>query len=143
MRLSVIFVVCSVVGLLAGCDRPSRAAASGPPAVAGKSAALSATAPMSKPGIAKIVFVGKQNACDCTRKTIDASWKALEAGLGAKNRIPVEHLKMDTQPDQVAVYRSRKPFMALPAIYFLDQADSLVELLQGEVTQEQVTKLVQ
>ncbi len=129
MRWSLILVLSSLVGLAAGCDRASGAAP--------------ATKVMSKPTVAKIVFVGKQNACDCTRKTIDTSLKALEAGLGTKNRIPVEHLKMDTQPDQVAVYRNRKPFMALPAIYFLDQTDSLVELLQGEVTQEQVAKVLQ
>ena len=140
MRLSFVVVGALLAVLIAGCERPFGAAFAGQAAIVSKAAPVAVAA---KAGVAKIVFVGKQNACDCTRKTIDASWKALEAGLGAKNRIPIERLQMDTQADQVAAYRSRKAFMALPAVYFLDQTDSLVELLQGEVTEAQVSKLVQ
>ncbi len=141
MRLLVIVAVGTMFILSAGCDRPTKAAP--PPPGSTKSAALGASAPRGTSGVAKIIFVGKQNPCECTKKAIDASWKALEAALGPANRVPVEHLKVDTQEDKVAVYRSRKPFMAVPAIYFLDQSDSILELLQGEVTQEQVTKVVQ
>jgi hypothetical protein len=128
----------AVVGLVlaAGCGRPSGTApATG---AAATSSAAPAAASAGKATVAKIVFVGKQDACDCTKKAIDASWKALEAGLGPKNRIPIERLQSDTQADKVAAYQGRKAFFALPAIYFLDQTDSLVELLQGEVTQDQV-----
>ncbi len=97
----------------------------------------------AKGKVARIVFVGKQNACACTRKTIDASWKALQAALGNKSRFPIEELKVDVDGAKVDGYRSKRAFVALPAIYFLDGAEGVKELLQGEVTQEQVAKVVQ
>jgi hypothetical protein len=92
----------------------------------------------TKGKVARIVFVGKQNACACTRKTINASWKVLQAALGNKSRFPVEELKIDVDGAKVDGYRSKRAFVALPAIYFLDNADGVKELLQGEVTEAQV-----
>jgi hypothetical protein len=45
---------------------------------------------------------------------------------------------VDTEGAKVEPYRSQKPIMALPAIYFLDGKGAIVELLQGEVTAKQV-----
>jgi hypothetical protein len=92
----------------------------------------------AKGKVARIVFVGKQNACDCTRKAIEASRKALQAALGNKSRFPIEELKVDVDGAKVDGYRSKRAFVALPAIYFLDGADGVKELLQGEVTEAQV-----
>ncbi|HEY3359248.1 MAG TPA: cytochrome c biogenesis protein CcdA [Polyangia bacterium] len=117
-----------------GLGAPSRAA----PAAT----AAPATAPAAKPRVARIVFVGKQNACDCTRKAIDAGVQALAAALGPGNRIPVERLQLDTQEDKVAPYRTRRAFVALPAVYLIDETDSLVEMFQGEVTKEQLEPLL-
>ena len=39
----------------------------------------------AKSKTAKIVFVGKLAACDCTRRRIDDSWAALQAALGEKS----------------------------------------------------------
>ena len=33
------------------------------------------------PAVERIVFVGRKDACDCTRKQIDASWNALQAAM--------------------------------------------------------------
>jgi hypothetical protein len=124
------------VGLPA-CSRPA-----GPPPGSRTGATVTAAAPSSAPAaevaVARIVFVGKEHACDCTRKAIDASWQALEAALGLQNRIPVERLHSDTQEDKVVPYRAKKPFLALPAIYLLDGTDSLIEMLQGEITEAQL-----
>jgi uncharacterized protein (DUF1501 family) len=88
--------------------------------------------------LVRIVFVGKERACNCTRKTIDASWAALQKALGTPRKLPVERLQIDTQGDKVEPYRRQKPILALPAIYFIDGNDTVVELLQGEVTAQQV-----
>jgi len=108
------------------------------------------TAPVSTPqktqktkkAVAEIVFVGKQNACDCTRKRIEDSWTALQKALGTPAKLPVERLQIDTDEAQVEPYRQQKAMMALPAIYFVDDKATVLELLQGEVTAEQVDDLL-
>lgn len=92
--------------------------------------------------IAKVVFVGKQNACDCTRKSVDAGWATLQKVLGTPAKLPVQRLQIDTDPEKVAPYRRQKPMMALPAIYFVDDTATVLELLQGEVTEAQVTAVL-
>ncbi|HEX7499170.1 MAG TPA: hypothetical protein VF524_02585 [Polyangia bacterium] len=87
--------------------------------------------------------MGKEHACDCTRKTVDAGWAALQKALGAPAKVPVEKLQVDTEADKVAPYRQQKPIVALPALYFLDGKSTVVELLQGEVTAEQIAGVLQ
>jgi hypothetical protein len=89
--------------------------------------------------VTKIVFVGKDKPCDCTRKRIDATWAALEMALGTPPRLPVEKLAMDAQPDQVKPYHDQKPMMVIPGIYLVNAKGSVVNLLEGEVTAEQIT----
>jgi len=88
--------------------------------------------------VVRVVFVGKEHACDCTRRSIEASWAALQRALGTPPKLPVERLNLDTQTDKVAPYRRQKAFTALPAIYFIDAKGSVAELLQGEVTRAQI-----
>jgi hypothetical protein len=88
--------------------------------------------------VARIVFIGQEQACHCTRDRIDGSWTALQAALGEGSGIAVERLRRDTQADQVEEYRMLRPFVTVPAIYLLDEDGAIVELLQGEVTEEQV-----
>jgi hypothetical protein len=104
-------------------------------------ALATATAPNPDGGTrkaAKIVFVGKEKACECTRKKVDAGWAALQEALGTPAKVPVEQLKVDTESDKVEPYRKQKPMMALPAIYFVDAKGAVLELLQGEVTAQQI-----
>lgn len=128
--LSLCLLLGSMAGL-AGCER-SRAATSTPPA------AVKAAEPAPSVKVAKIVFVGKEHACDCTRKSVDAGWAALQTALGTPPKLPVERLQVDTQGERVEPYRQQKPIMALPAIYFVDGKAAVVELLQGEVTPQQI-----
>lgn len=88
--------------------------------------------------VVRVVFVGKEHACDCTRRSIDAGWAALQRALGTPPKLPVERLNLDTQEDKVAPYRRQKALTALPALYFVDAKGSVAELLQGEVTRAQV-----
>lgn len=88
--------------------------------------------------VVRVVFVGKEHACDCTRRSIDADWAALQRALGTPPKLPVERLNLDTQEDKVAPYRRQKALTDLPALYFVDAKGSVAELLQGEVTRAQV-----
>jgi hypothetical protein len=132
------------IGLLAvataGCN-VSRAA---PGQTTGSSASVLQAAPASAIAatVTKIVFVGKEHACDCTRKRVDEGWGALQRALGTPPRIPVERLQIDTDDSRVEPYRKQRPVMALPGIYFVDAKESVVELLQGEVTTEQVVQVI-
>lgn len=120
-----------------GCKRTSSAAAAQTTASA-TSVSQPAAANPAATKVAKIVFVGKEHPCDCTRKALDAGWAALQKALGTPARVAVERLQVDTQGDKVEPYRQQKPIMALPAIYFLDGKGVATQLLQGEVTSEQI-----
>jgi len=88
--------------------------------------------------VVRVVFVGKENVCPCTRRSIEAGWAALRSALGTPPKRPVERLNLDTQENKVAPYRRQKALTALPAIYFIDAKGSVAELLQGEVTRAQI-----
>jgi hypothetical protein len=117
---------------LGACSRPAA------PRPQARVVAAPGSAPAAGLAVARIVFVGKEHACDCTRKAIDASWKTLATTLGPQNRIPIARIQSDTEEDKVVPYRAMKPFLALPAIYLLDGTDSLIEMFQGEVTEAQL-----
>jgi hypothetical protein len=117
-----------------GCDR-ARASSD-----ADRTGTVSAKQTAAK--VVRIVFVGKEHPCDCTRKTIDAGWAALEQALGSPPKLPVERIQIDTQPDKVEPYRSQKPVMALPGIYFVDGKNTVLELLQGNVTIDEIARVL-
>jgi hypothetical protein len=91
--------------------------------------------------VARIAFIGKENACQCTRAAIDASWAALQEALGGAG-IPIERLTIDGQASQVGPYRELQAFFALPAIYFLDASGGLIQQLQGEVTADAIRAIL-
>jgi hypothetical protein len=133
MHRLVAFVALAALGGLPGCSRSGEAVAS--PSQATVAGAAST-------GIARIVFVGKQDACDCTRKAIEATAKALDAALGRPARLPVERLAIDVDRERVAALRAKKPMMALPALYLLDAKGGIVTLLQGEQTEAQIRRVL-
>ena len=87
--------------------------------------------------------MGKENACECTRKAIEATAKALQAALGQPARLPIERLASDVDRERVAALRAKKPMLALPALYFLDAQEGLVTLLQGEQTEAQIRRAIE
>jgi len=124
------------VFLLAGCSssgKPGPAA----PAPAPVAAPAVATAPTATPPVAKIVFIDKERACECTQKAIDASWTALQAALQGAS-VPVERIHMDTQEAFAEGYKAKRPMMAVPGLYFLADDGAVLELLQGEVTTDKI-----
>lgn len=92
----------------------------------------------SKAKVVRIVFVGKKHACDCTRKSIEAGRKALQAALGKQSRYRLEELAVDVDGEKVDELRKKRALTALPAIYFLDGAGELRERLQGDITEAQI-----
>jgi hypothetical protein len=98
--------------------------------------AATKAAPSAK--VAKIVFVGKQNACECTRARIDKTWNALQKVLGTPSSIPVERLDLETQAEQVEPYVLMERLMVPPGIYLLDDGNGVIRMLQGEVTEPQL-----
>jgi hypothetical protein len=85
-----------------------------------------------------IVFIDKQNACECTQVMIKSGWKALQAALKDRKDIHVTRIHYDTERPLAERYLALKPLMALPGIYFLNARGGVVELLQGEVRPEQI-----
>jgi hypothetical protein len=136
MRTLGIYLLLVTLGLGA-CERtkaaPPRAAAQ-PPASAVKSP------PASK--LARIVFIDKEKACDCTRKRVEQTWTTLQSALGAPAALPVQRLHVDTRAAEAAVYTNAKPLMVLPGIYFVDGQGSVVEMLQGEVEAKDIAAVL-
>jgi hypothetical protein len=93
--------------------------------------------------ITKIVFIGKKNACDCTRKRVDDSFAALRTALGDHPDMAIEQLQVDVDQESVVHYQKLRPIMVLPAIYLLEGSGALVDVLQGEVTTEQIANVLQ
>ena len=88
--------------------------------------------------VARVVFIDQEQACECTRNRIKGSWTAVEAALGEGSGIVVERIHRDTQEEQAEQYRMLRPMVTVPGLYFLDENGAIVELLQGEITEEQV-----
>jgi hypothetical protein len=139
-RYHYFLMLATTAGLCASLACKSQASSS----AAATNAAVAAPAAQA-PGKARpsrIIFVGKEHACDCTKKSVEAGWAALQKALGTPANLPVERLQMDTQGDKVAPYRQQKTMVALPALYFVDGKNSVLGLLQGEVTAEQISEAI-
>ena len=127
MRIPSIALFLSVAAFATGCNAP--ASTPTPAAPAGLQVA--------KAPVSKIVFIDKEKACECTQKSIDASWAALQAALNGVT-LPVERIHMDTQEAFAAGYKDKRPMMAVPGLYFLSETGAVIELLQGDVTTAQI-----
>ncbi len=122
----------SLVGLASACNQGNSSTAA---TVPGDPPITRATV---KSGVSKVVFVGMMNACDCTRKRVNDTFLELQAALADHADIPVVRYQIDVEPEKVAPYRQQKPVMVLPALYFVDENEKVLNLLQGEVTEDQI-----
>jgi hypothetical protein len=92
--------------------------------------------------IAKVVFIDKEHACDCTRGRVEGTWAALQAALGTPPSLPVERMHGDTESAKAEAYTTAKPLVALPGVYFIDARGAVVDTLQGEVTTDQISAVL-
>ena len=121
------------------------AACSKPEAVPDKVSAAVQIAPKAalKAAVAKVVFVDQVEACECTTKRIEASWNALVAVMGDPPSLSVERIHLDTEAAKAEKYEQMESLIVPPGIYFLDENEALVKLLQGEVKAEQIAAVLQ
>lgn len=96
----------------------------------------------SSTGVSLIVFVGMDQACQCTRERIEKSWKALQEALGSRPGVQVKRIQWDVDEEEAEKYAALKPLVTVPGIYFLDGEGNLVELLQGEVESGRIADLL-
>jgi len=90
--------------------------------------------------VARIVFVGQREACDCFKERIAKTWKALETALEGHKDLPVERLELDVDEAKVDPYEQMQALMTAPGVYLLDSEGKLVKMLQGELTAEQLRR---
>jgi hypothetical protein len=131
-ELSLGALIIAVVIAAIACDRGSSTSSRS----SGNTEAATRAAPSAK--VAKIVFVDKQNACECTRARIDKTWNALQKVLGSPASIPIERYDLDTQAEQLEPYFLMERLMVPPGIYLLDEGNGVIQLLQGELTEQQL-----
>jgi hypothetical protein len=98
---------------------------------------------VNKPTVERIVFVGKKDACDCTREQIDSTWKALQSVLEGGPEITVKRLQVDVDAEEANRYNAMQPLMALPGVYFLDGKNKITKLLQGELRVDEIAEVLQ
>jgi len=131
MRLAVI-VFLSLLSL------PACAKGKGAPAAA--MAATPVTPTTSK--VARVVFMDKEHACECTRKRVDDTWAAAPDSPGTPPKLPIERIHIDTQAAQAGPYTSAKPLMVPPGIYFVTSSSAWSNYLQGEVKAEEIAAVL-
>lgn len=98
-----------------------------------------------KPGekVAKIVFVGQKDACDCTKNRVKETWSALQYALKKHQSVKVERIAMDVQKDRVKTLKAKRRFMVVPALYFFNPEGKLVAMLEGELKPNQIDQNLQ
>ena len=99
--------------------------------------------PLGQATVARIVFIGQEKACKCTRTRIDVTWAALQSALEGHSQIPVESLTMDQDEDEFDKYDEMQSLVVAPGIYFLDAEGRLISLLQGEQTTQQILQVLE
>jgi hypothetical protein len=123
--------------LLTGCVKQQPAAEGEPaPSLGADGVATAGSKIMS------VVYVDQESCCDCTRERQDRTWSNLQAAIGAMKSPPkIEVVHLDTEAESVQLYLDLKPIMVPPGLYFFDGSEVLVEMLQGELSREQIEKV--
>jgi hypothetical protein len=137
-KIRVVFLAVLILTFGIACGRESATAQTSPNTPESKTAIQ----PIKK-SVVKVVFVDKENCCQCTRERTDKSWAALQEVLKGKSaNIGVERIHMDKQETEAQKYITMKPIMVVPAIYLLDAQGDLVDMVQGEPTAQDLLKLL-
>ncbi len=98
-----------------------------------------------KPGekVAKIVFVGQKDACECTKKRVQETWNALQFALKKHQGVKVERIARDVQKDRAQKLKNKRRYMVMPALYFFSPEGKLVAMLEGELKPDQISKNIE
>jgi len=133
----VTFLLC--FALLLGCSKGDQESPP-PPAVAADKPASAAQA--KKSDVVKIVFVGQKQACKCTKARVSKSWKALQDVLSKQPDIAVERIQLDVEEARADKLDDLRSLVVVPGLYFFDINNHLKEMLQGELTPAQISKVL-
>ena len=77
-------LIIAIAATVVACDRGSSTSSGSAGSVQAAEVGGGVTKAGASSKVAKIVFVDKQHACDCTRARIDKTWNALQKVLGAR-----------------------------------------------------------
>ena len=140
MKRATLLLVALALLALSGCDGDAQAEGCDLPQA---DAAAATAKPTELAGtLARIVFVDQEEACGCTMDRIQATWEALDQALLEHPDVPVERIHGDTQEELAAPYLAMKALVVAPGVYFLDGEGKLLDQLQGELTAEELGRLV-
>ena len=130
-----IVVLCVLV--LSSCKETETA-----PATAGnKLSTHAADTHQPKSTVSKLTFVGQKEACSCTRERIEKSWAALTSIVAQlQNKPQIERIQLDVDKTRADELGALASVMVAPGLYLFDDNGSLIELLQGELSPEQLRK---
>lgn len=134
MTRTSILVLFLLTALTGGCKPKADPGTPGPQPTA-------ANAHIPRASVEKIVFIDMKEACDCTAKRTEKSWAELGKATEGID-IPVTRIHMDEQDEEAEKYSGMKPYVTIPAVYFLDAEGNLAGMLQGEITQKQVEGMI-
>ncbi len=129
LRLLLLFV-------LAGCTAEAQPS----PAQPAATVTPAEEAPASLSAVHHVVFIGQAQACACTKDRVATSWAALQEVV-ASQPLPVERLDVRDDAKRVRELTAMHRFVAVPAVYFLADDGSLVEMLQGELSAEMIREI--
>lgn len=101
-------------------------------------ASASAASVVPKAAAARVVFVDKEEACECTQAKIDAGWTAVQAAIGSTTAVKLERIHMDSQPGVAAPILAKRQIVAVPAAYVLDATGNVLDVFQGDIEEQAV-----
>ncbi len=94
--------------------------------------------------VKKVVVVELEECCDCTATRQAKSWEALQAAAQKRgSAVEIVKVAKDKSPEEAELYNALKPIMVTPAVYFFDGEEKLVEMLQGELSEEAILKVLE
>ena len=88
-------VIIALLSWTVGCGSKETAEPSAEPATPPAAPGAEADNGEHSSPVAQIVFVGQKEACPCTRKRVDDTWKMLQGVLADGPKIPVKKIQLD------------------------------------------------
>jgi hypothetical protein len=123
---------------IGSCRSPAPAAESPQP---GPLAEKAVAAPTGTRLVSKVLFLDLTDPCKCTKARQEKTWTELQQAVEGTD-IEVERVHWDSYGERAEAFAEKKPFSVIPALYFLDDEDGIVDMVQGEVSRTQIEKIL-
>ena len=147
-KTSATLILLLLFQLVLGCDakqEPASPETAAPQPAAGKATIVpsSGGAAVASSVVSRVVFVGQKDACPCTRERIAKTWPNVEKAVAGFKGVSIQKIQNDVEIEEADRYDNMRSVMVIPGIYFMDRNEKLIEMLQGEVTEAQITAVLQ